>query len=157
MVIPEGWQATTVDSLGNFINGNGFKNSDWSEEGLPIIRIQNLNGSRAFNYFNGVPKKQWLVQSGDLLFAWAGVPGVSFGPALWQGRTGVLNQHIYRIVAKKHVDTTFLFLILRLVTSRIESKAHGFKSSLLHVRKEDITDQEIGLPRSRSKSKLLKS
>ena len=36
-----------------FINGYAFKPEDWNTEGLPIIRIQNLNNENApYNYYN---------------------------------------------------------------------------------------------------------
>jgi Type I restriction modification DNA specificity domain len=93
----DSWSNRTIGELCKFSNGYGFRPPDWSKEGLPIIRIQNLNGSKEFNYFNGIPDESWLVEPGTILFAWAGVRGVSFGPTIWSGPRGVLNQHIYRI------------------------------------------------------------
>ncbi len=144
----------TLSELCNFANGNGFRPSDWKSSGLPIIRIQNLNGSTAFNYFGGEPKEEWIVRPGDLLFAWAGVKGVSFGPTVWQGPVGVLNQHIYRVIPKAGVDRYWLYAALKLVTARIESQAHGFKSSLVHVHKGDITGQLISLPKLNEQEKM---
>jgi type I restriction enzyme, S subunit len=143
---PEGWKEKTVDELCEFSNGNGFKPSDWSRHGLPIIRIQNLNGSTKFNYFAGVPDEKWLVMPDDLLFAWAGTRGVSFGPTIWKGEKGVLNQHIYRISPKDGVNKEWLYYALLVVTSRIEAKAHGFKSTLVHVHKSEIEKQVIPVP-----------
>jgi type I restriction enzyme S subunit len=140
------WHIKTIGNLCGFSNGHGFTPRDWAKQGWPIIRIQNLNGSESFNYFDGVPEPNWIVEPGELLFAWAGVTGVSFGPAIWKGSRGVLNQHIYRITPHDGIDRDWLFAALKLVTSRIERKAHGFKSSLLHVKKSDITDQPIYLP-----------
>ena len=136
----------TIGELCQFTNGNGFRPTDWKREGLPIIRIQNLNGSQDFNYFDGVPEPKWVIEPGDLLFAWAGVKGVSFGPAIWPGPRGVLNQHIFRIVPKAGIDKYWLYLALQEATRRIEANAHGFKSSLVHVHKEDITGQIVELP-----------
>lgn len=136
----------SIGDLCDFHNGNGFRPPDWRPSGLPIIRIQNLNGSQNFNYFDGEPKPKWIVEPGDLLFAWAGVKGVSFGPTIWPGPRGVLNQHIFRVVPKKGVDKYWLYLALQVATRRIESNAHGFKSSLVHVQKDDITNQVIDLP-----------
>jgi len=45
--VPEDWDIDTVGDLCEFSSGTGFSQSDWSTKGLPIIRIQNLNGSRA--------------------------------------------------------------------------------------------------------------
>jgi type I restriction enzyme S subunit len=142
----DGRARRSIGDLCEFFNGNGFRPPDWRPTGLPIIRIQNLNGSQNFNYFDGEPKSKWIVDPGDLLFAWAGVKGVSFGPTIWPGPRGVLNQHIFRVVPKKGVEKYWLYLALQVATRRIESKAHGFKSSLVHVHKDDITDQIIELP-----------
>lgn len=136
----------TIGEVCNFESGNGFRPQDWKTKGLPIIRIQNLNGSDSFNYFDGEPDPAWIVEPDDLLFAWAGVKGVSFGPTIWNGPKGVLNQHIYRIRPKKGINKRWLYYALLEVTAEIESKAHGFKTSLVHVRKADITRARISLP-----------
>jgi type I restriction enzyme, S subunit len=144
--IPQKWRLDTIGSLCEFSSGTGFSYSDWSKQGLPIIRIQNLNGSTEFNFFSGEPDAKWIVEPGELLFAWAGVKGVSFGPCIWPGPRGLLNQHIYRIRANNDVDKRWLYAILGEVTHRIEAKAHGFKSSLVHVHKTDITNQLVAIP-----------
>lgn len=145
-MVPKGWHRTTVGDLCNLINGNGFKPSDWAEEGLPIIRIQNLNGSADFNHFAGTANPRWIVSPGDILFAWAGSKGISFGAKRWLGPKGVLNQHIFRVEAKTPVDAGWLYEALRTVTERVESQAHGFKATLLHVQKADITEQQLLVP-----------
>lgn len=145
-MVPKGWLHKTVGDICHFVNGNGFKSSEWDNKGLPIIRIQNLNGSADFNYFNGEIKEKWLVNTGDILFAWAGTKGVSFGAKRWLGPQGVLNQHIFRVEPLVDVDKEWLYLALLKVTQRVEEMAHGFKATLLHVQKGDITDQVINIP-----------
>lgn len=142
---PDSYPCTVADVC-DFETGNGFRPQDWKLEGLPIIRIQNLNGSDSFNYFDGEPDPSWLVEPNDLLFAWAGTKGASFGPTIWHGPKAVLNQHIYRIRPKKGVNKRWLYYALLEVTAEIESKAHGFKANLVHVRKADITGARISLP-----------
>jgi len=142
----KGWQTKTIDDLCEFSNGHGFGPRDWAEAGIPIIRIQNLNGETDFNYFQGKPEPEWLVEPGTILFAWAGTRGVSFGPTIWNGPQGVLNQHIFRVQSRQGVERKWLYLALRGATDRIERKAHGFKSTLLHVGKKDITRQLIQVP-----------
>jgi type I restriction enzyme S subunit len=127
-------------------NGHGFGPEDWSDQGLPIIRIQNLNGGRKFDYFAGVPEDSWLVETGELLFSWAGTKGVSFGPFIWRGPRGVLNQHIFKVTAKGDVEIDWLYWALRHVTDRIERQAHGFKATLVHVKKSDIARQPVQVP-----------
>lgn len=145
-MLPDGWQNRTVGDICHFQNGTGFGPEDWDDHGLPIIRIQNLNGGTNFDYYSGTPDERWLVQPGQLLFAWAGTRGVSFGPTVWRGPTGVLNQHIFKVTAKVGVDPDWLFWSLRHVTNRIENSAHGFKATLLHVKKSDIDQHPIAVP-----------
>lgn len=140
------WPRRSIGSLCKLSNGFAFKTKDRSAKGLPIIRIQNLNGSDDFNFFAGPPKPGWVVETGDLLFAWAGVKGSSFGPRIWRGPRGVLNQHIFRVQPGEGVVKEWLFEALRLATHEIEERAQGFKTSLLHVRKADVTEHPVTLP-----------
>ncbi len=144
--LPAGWRLSRIGDLCTFTNGQGFKASEWASRGVPIIRIQNLNGSTEFKYFGGTAKDEWIVEEGDLLFAWAGVKGTSFGPYIWPGPRGVLNQHIYKVRPGDGVVKAWLFETLRQMTHEIEERAQGFKSSLQHVRKADLTAHQIAVP-----------
>ena len=78
--LPTGWVWARVGDICNPINGRAFKPSEWEDSGIPIIRIQNLKDSKAlFNYFQGKVPEKFHVDKGDLLFAWSGTPGTSFG------------------------------------------------------------------------------
>jgi type I restriction enzyme S subunit len=87
-----------------------------------------------------------LVRSGDLLYAWAGVKGLSFGPRIWSGPIGGLNQHIFKIKPKSKVDKRWLFEVLLLITSEIEKQAHGFKKELAHIKKSWLSDYVVPVP-----------
>lgn len=144
--VPEEWEVRELDGLVHLTGGNGFTPRDWSDHGLPIIRIQNLNGSRDFNLYAGPPDPRWIVEPGELLFAWAGSRGASFGPCLWPGPRGVLNQHIHRVIAKSGIDKGFLYYLLKHITAEVERRAHGFKQTLVHLRKGELTKWRVGLP-----------
>ena len=78
-----------IGKLCSLVNGRAFKSSEWGSEGLPIIRIQNLNDEhRDFNYYDGHYEKKHEVNSGDLLFSWSGTPGTSFGRFLLESSSG---------------------------------------------------------------------
>lgn len=145
-MLPKGWKRQTVADICRMQNGNGFGPEDWGTEGYPIIRIQNLNGGNNFDYYSGPVESRWLVEPGQLLFAWAGTKGVSFGPTIWKGQTGVLNQHIFKVNAQDGIDKDWLYWALRHVTDRIEANAHGFKATLVHVKKSHIDRQEVLVP-----------
>ncbi len=96
--LPEGWVGAPIGEVAGIFNGRAFKQTEWAKTGLPIIRIQNLNKPTAmFNYFEGELDQRHFVQKGDLLFAWSGTPGTSFGAHEWKGNDAALNQHIFKI------------------------------------------------------------
>lgn len=124
-----------------------FKPSDWSESGLPIIRIQNLNNAEAsFNYFDGEIDDRFRVVKGDLLFAWSGTPGTSFGAHIWTGPEAVLNQHIFKVdFDRAAIDAEYLCYAINQTLGEQISKAHG-GVGLQHVTKEAFSSTKIPLP-----------
>ena len=125
------------------VNGYAFKPSDWKSEGLPIIRIQNLNDTSAtFNYFDGEIDEKYLVNNGDLLFSWSGTPGTSFGAFFWERGKGVLNQHIFNVHPISDVSKEYLRYALNGNINKIIDKAHG-GVGLQHITKNELVKIEI--------------
>lgn len=145
-VIPEVWEVIQLKNEITLVNGRGFKPYEWSNTGFPIIRIQNLNGSSDFNYFRGIFDPKILVKTGQILFAWSGSRGTSFGPHIWKKTDGVLNYHTWKVVIKRgSYDDNFLFVLLKGLTKEIEDSAHG-AAALVHVQKWEIELRKLPLP-----------
>lgn len=145
--LPEGWKWVRLSSLCSLQNGKAFKPSDWSESGIPIVRIQNLNNENCkFNFYNGHIDNKFLLKSGDLLFAWSGTPGTSFGAHIWMRGKAVLNQHIFRIDFDEEVILKYFFKYA--INCRLEEliiQAHG-GAGLQHVTKGVFEKTPIPLP-----------
>jgi len=136
--IPQHWEVRKLKHLTRFVNGLPFKPGDWKSTGVPIIRIQNLNGSEAFNYTDraGLPD-ELLIQPGDLMFAWSGNRGTSFGSFEWtRGFPGYLNQHIFKLVGYT-LPRRYFYYLLRAVTRHVEEQAGGI-IGLVHVTKPEL-------------------
>lgn len=146
-LIPTQWKYANIGILCTLINGRAFKPAEWSKNGLPIIRIQNLNNSLAeFNYFDGKLDDKHLVKKGDLLFAWSGTPGTSFGAHIWNNSDGALNQHIFKVeLNEKYVNKKYLKYAINYKLEELISKAHG-GVGLRHVTKGKFEQTEIPLP-----------
>lgn len=153
--IPEGWETRALGDLAEFVNGRGFKPEEWSETGLPIIRIQNLNGGSEFNYFNGTYHPKLKVEQGDLLFAWSGSRGTSFGPHIWNGPKGLLNYHTWRVAVGSPKDRDFLYFALLAITKKIERDSHG-ASALVHMQKAYVVDYLIPYPPESERASICK-
>ncbi|MFY0664299.1 MAG: restriction endonuclease subunit S [Natronospirillum sp.] len=148
-VIPEDWDTPKFGEMCTLINGRGFKPHEWSIEGLPIIRIQNLNGSEEFNHYQGHYDPKIFVQNGQLLFAWSGSRGTSFGPHIWHGGNALLNYHTWKLVIRdQNIDADYFFHILKQLTKQIEESAHG-ASALVHTQKGEMENFFVPLPKRR--------
>ncbi|MER9462641.1 restriction endonuclease subunit S [Mesorhizobium sp. M0387] len=143
--LPEGWAIRNLGSIIDFVNGYAFKPEDWQDVGTPIIRIQNLNGSAAFNYYGSMIPERYHVRTGDLLFCWSGSRGTSFGARKWNGALGFLNQHIFRCVVSSDLHSEFAYFLLEGMTAAIENEAHG-GGGLVHIKKSEIVKFEAMLP-----------
>ncbi len=134
----------SVGDICQLINGYAFKPSDWSTEGTPIVRIQNLNNESAeFNYFKGKLDKKYYIDSGTLLFSWSGTPGTSFGAFLWDRGYAVINQHIFRVIPSNEVNIGYLKFALNGKLCDIIAKSHG-GVGLQHITKKEL--EKITLP-----------
>jgi type I restriction enzyme S subunit len=145
--LPDGWVRAPIGDLCDLINGKAFKPSDWCRDGLPIIRIQNLNRPNAeFNYFEKQVDPRFLIEPGELLFAWSGTPGTSFGAHIWDGPRAVLNQHIFRVrFDEGKIDKEFFRRAINAKLVELIGNAHG-GVGLAHVTKGTFERTEVHLP-----------
>ena len=120
-----------LGDVATYINGYAFKPSDWSDTGVPIIRIQDLTGnSYQANRYNGEYAKKYEVLPGDVLISWS----ASLGVYVWAGEKAVLNQHIFKVVFDKcPIDKSFFVHQVQEVLSKAESSAHG--ATMKHLTK----------------------
>lgn len=136
-LIPGHWNVKPLKYLTDFVNGFAFKPAEWVSEGTPIIRIENLNGGRTFNFTGRHLSDRFCAEKGDLLFGWSGNRGTSFGPFIWwrSGRHYV-NQHIFRVVDYR-CDRLWLYWMLRAVTFFVEKQAHGI-IGMVHITRGEL-------------------
>jgi type I restriction enzyme S subunit len=144
--LPKGWINVPIGALCTLENGRAFRPEDWATHGLPIVRIQNLNNPRSlFNYYNRDVDNRYLLHGGELLFAWSGTPGTSFGAHIWVGGEAVLNQHIFRVdFNDAAIDKRYLRYAINQKLDELISIAHG-GVGLRHVTKGKFENTEICL------------
>lgn len=145
--LPICWLSVPIGSICTLFNGKVFKKTEWSSTGLPIIRIQNLNNPDAsFNYYDGELEERHYIKKGDLLFAWSGTPGTSFGAHEWKGEDAALNQHIFKIVfSEKNIDKVFLRYAINQKLDELTEAASG-GVGLRHITKGTFEKTEISIP-----------
>lgn len=145
--LPAGWASTAIGEICSLKNGRAFKPTEWTTSGLPIVRIQNLNNPNAsFNYYSGDVEDRYRLKGGELLFAWSGTPGTSFGAHIWSGGEAVLNQHIFRVdFDEAKIDKRFLRFAINQKLDELIDIAHG-GVGLRHVTKGKFENTAVLLP-----------
>lgn len=137
------WEVKKLGDIATYVNGYAFKPNQWSDNGLPIIRIQNLNDNNAqYNYCDNddIPSK-YLVNKGDILISWS----ASLGVYEWLKNTAYLNQHIFKVVFDKLEINKYYFKYA--VSSKIDHmvrNAHG--ATMKHIVKKDFDNTPIYYP-----------
>ena len=145
--LPAGWANAQIGDVCTLNNGRAFKPTEWSSRGLPIVRIQNLNNPAAsFNYFEGEFDQKYHLKGGELVFAWSGTPGTSFGAHVWRNQEAVLNQHIFRVDFNSNfLDKRFFRHAINQTLDHLIGIAHG-GVGLRHVTKGKFEGTSISIP-----------
>ncbi len=112
-----------LGDVASYVNGYAFKPSDWSKDGTPIIRIQDLTGnSYQMNRYNGEMDSKYRVENGDILISWS----ASLGVYIWKGQNAFLNQHIFKVnLDETLVSKSFFVYQVEHILENAESKVHG--------------------------------
>ncbi|MFF2158523.1 restriction endonuclease subunit S [Paenibacillus chitinolyticus] len=140
--IPTDWIITKVGRLGTYTNGYAFKPEDWGDEGLPIIRIQNLtNENKDFNKYNGIIDEKYIIKNGTLLISWSATLDIF----VWNGETALLNQHIYKAEPNEAIiNRRYFFWCASAFMKEMSNDKHG--TTMQHVTKSVFSNFLIPLP-----------
>lgn len=139
-----------LGDIAKFQNGKAFKPEQWHDEGLPIIRIQNLNDpEKDYNYHSEEIEPRYHVFDGDILIAWS----ASLGVYEWDRGDAYLNQHIFKTIFKTdYVDKDYFKYMLGLKIEQVEEHLRG--STMKHINKGDFEDLKIPLPPLQTQKKI---
>ena len=131
-----------LGDIATYINGYAFKPEDRGNEGLPIIRIQDLTGN-AYDqgFYSGKYPSRIEINDGDVLISWS----ASLGVYVWNHGKALLNQHIFKVVFDKEpVDKQYFVYAVRYNLKEMESKTHG--ATMKHIVKKDFDNTLVPFP-----------
>lgn len=131
-------------------NGLAFKKINFSEEGVPVIKIAELNNGIGSNtsFTKGDYGEEVRLHRGDLLFSWSGNPQTSIDVYKYKLDDGWLNQHIFKVTANETmVSKDFLFYLLKYLKPHFTQIATNKQTTGLgHVTIADLKRMSIVAP-----------
>lgn len=142
--LPEGWRWEPLGSLAEFVNGAAFKPTDWVDEGIPIVRIQNLTDPyKPLNRTLRNPGQRYRIASGDLLVSWS----ATLDAFVWKRGDAWLNQHIFKVIPEpKRADADFLFYLLKHEIENLKKSEHLHGSTMKHINRGPFLAHVVPVP-----------
>jgi len=136
------WNTIRLGDVATYVNGFAFKPSDWTDTGLPIIRIQILTGNDyETNYYSGEYNPKYEVVNGDILISWS----ASLGVYEWQKDKALLNQHIFKVVFDKvEIDKRYFIHTVSYLLNDMVKETHG--STMKHITKPRFDNTPFPYP-----------
>ena len=145
----------TISALSNiatYTNGLAMQNfRPQNEKGLPVIKIKEMHEGLSDNTerCSSLIKKEYIVNNGDVLFAWSG----TLCMAIWsQGKAG-LNQHIFKVDSEVY-PKWFYYLWTKKHLDKFIEIAAGKATTMGHIKRKELDSAEVKIP---TKEELLKA
>jgi type I restriction enzyme S subunit len=128
--IPQGWEVRNLGDVCRVIPGYAFKSKDWQSDGVPVIKIKNIQQDNSIdvqdtdfvseNVFQNTNEK-FVLEFGDILLAMTGATAGKLGKLRSKDRF-LLNQR----VAKIQPDKAFKSFVWCAISTE-ESKERFFR------------------------------
>ena len=136
------WGRIPLSQVADVQNGFAFKSAYFDREnGVPLIRIRDIQRSHTEHHYFGEYDKRYKVRSGDIL---VGMDG-DFTAARWKGEEGLLNQRVCRIQIQNNLfDGRFLFLCLQPYLNAINAETSSV--TVKHLSSKTIETIPLPLP-----------
>lgn len=126
------WKTIKLGEVAEFISGYSFSSDDFTNSGLALIKISNINNEKIeidsntsylpLNYENKYSK--FIIRYNDILIAMSGATTGKMGVYKLKD-TALLNQRVGIIRAKGNNNQIFLIYILKIYSNKILEMAYG--------------------------------
>lgn len=128
-------------SLASYVNGYPFKPDSFSDSGVPVIRIKQLNDPAAdLDRYPGTAPQRHHIAAGDLIFSWSG----SLSVAIWDREPAYLNQHLFKVVPHAGIDKNWLRYAIDWSIEHFTSLMHG--SAMTHITQPMMREVRVPTP-----------
>jgi type I restriction enzyme S subunit len=150
MDLPKNWLITSFGDVLTVKNGFAFKSTEYQSEGIPIVRISDINEgivnvSNSKCISENYELDSYSVNTGDILIAMSGATTGKFG--IYNGSRKVYqNQRVGNLkpISENHINKKFVYYLLYSLKREIEKAAYG--GAQPNISGSKIEQLEIPLP-----------
>lgn len=135
------WKA--LGTVCKVFNGYAFQSGLFNTvgDGLPLIRIRDVNTGFSDTYYSGVYDDRYLVCDGDILIGMDG----DFRAVRWKHGCALLNQRVCRLQDfTAEMLSGFMYYIVQDELNRIQNRTQG--STVKHLSSRELECAKIPIP-----------
>lgn len=149
----------SLHDLAKWKNGLAFKKINFSDSGVPVIKIAELNNGIGATtaYTKDNFSEDVHLKRGDLLFSWSGNPQTSIDTFRFDLDEGWLNQHIFKLTPnEKLVDFDYFYFLMKNLKPYFTKIATNKQTTGLgHVTLADIKRMNVVVPDIEMQNKIV--
>ena len=127
--VPKGWKQTTLSEICEMQNGYAFKSSEWTDSGIPVIKIGSIQSKILTVEGNGFVsednlslRSNFVLNDGDIAIGLTGayVGKVGRMPA---NKKAMLNQRVAKFLAKRinESETFYSFIYMNVIQEEFKN------------------------------------
>ena len=127
--MPKGWKKTTLSEICEMQNGYAFKSSEWTDSGIPVIKIGSIQSKILTVEGNGFVsednlslRSNFVLNDGDIVIGLTGayVGKVGRIPA---NKRAMLNQRVAKFLAKRinESETFYSFIYMNVIQEEFKN------------------------------------
>jgi type I restriction enzyme S subunit len=142
---PEGWDEKPLSDVANFLNGLACQKHPPTNalEKLPVLKIRELSSgiSEASDWATSQVKHDYIVEAGDVIFAWS----ASLMVKVWDGEKCVLNQHLFKVTSDDFPKWFYLMWCKHHLAEFI-AVAASHATTMGHIKRGDLDTAMVLVP-----------
>jgi type I restriction enzyme, S subunit len=143
--IPKGWVVKSLDEVAEYLNGLALQKFPPKNENdyLPVIKIRELRQgiTQASDKASTEVPEKYIIQNGDVLFAWSGSLMIDF----WTNGEGALNQHLFKVTSENY-PKWFYFYWTKYHLDEFIKIAESKATTMGHIQRKHLTEAKVSVP-----------
>lgn len=150
--VPRGWEIGRLVEICSMKNGYAFKSSDWTEQGIPVIKIGSvkpmiveIEGNGFISEENAIQKSDFLLKAGDIVVGLTGYVG-EVGRIPYK-RKAMLNQRVAKFIPKKinkdKIYYSFVYCLSRQIEFKQYAESNAKGSAQANISTKELLDYPI--------------
>ena len=141
----EDWEERPLSGIAIFLNGlacQKFPPKNEMEK-LPVLKIRELSSgiSEASDWAASEVKPEYIVEAGDVIFAWS----ASLMVKVWDGERCVLNQHLFKVTSDEFPKWFYLMWCKYHLAEFISISA-SHATTMGHIKRGDLDAAMVSVP-----------